>query len=83
MFLIPYSASVYNGLSSLFEIVFGIDGWIIMIILAVLMNLGIWVVKPLFNPQFLSSNSAMIIITIMFYGIYYNEKLAVSEKTKQ
>ncbi len=34
LFLIPYSASVYNGLSSLFETVFGIEGWIIMIILA-------------------------------------------------
>ena len=36
VFLIPYSASVYNGLSSLFEIVFGIEGWIIMIALAAL-----------------------------------------------
>jgi hypothetical protein len=36
IFLIPYSASVYNGLSALFEIVFGISGWIIMIALAVL-----------------------------------------------
>ena len=36
IFLIPYSASVYNGLSSLFEIVFGIPGWAVMIALAVL-----------------------------------------------
>ena len=36
IFLIPYSASVYNGISSLFEIVFGIKGWIVMIILAAL-----------------------------------------------
>lgn len=36
VFLIPYSASVYNGLSALFEIVFGIDGWIVMIALALL-----------------------------------------------
>ncbi len=36
LFLIPYSASVYNGLSSLFETVFGIPGWVIMIILAVI-----------------------------------------------
>ena len=35
-FLIPYSASVYNGLSTLFEIVFGIPGWIVMIALAAL-----------------------------------------------
>ena len=36
LFLIPYSASVYNGLSSLFEIVFGIPGWVVMIALALL-----------------------------------------------
>ena len=34
VFLIPYSASVYNGISSLFEIVFGIPGWVVMIALA-------------------------------------------------
>ena len=36
LFLIPYSASVYNGLSSLFEIVFNIPGWAVMVALAVL-----------------------------------------------
>ncbi|MBQ8882371.1 MAG: sodium:solute symporter, partial [Clostridia bacterium] len=36
LFLIPYSASVYNGLSSLFGIVFGIPGWAVMIALAVI-----------------------------------------------
>ena len=36
LFLIPYSASVYNGLSSLFGIVFGIPGWTVMIALAAL-----------------------------------------------
>ena len=36
IFLIPYSASVYNGLSSLFEIVFGIPGWVVMIALALI-----------------------------------------------
>ena len=36
IFLIPYSASVYNGISSLFEIVFGIPGWIVMLALAAL-----------------------------------------------
>jgi len=34
VFLIPYSASVYSGLSSLFEFVFGIEGWIVMLALA-------------------------------------------------
>ncbi len=36
IFLIPYSASVYSGISSLFELVLGIPGWIIMIALALL-----------------------------------------------
>ena len=36
IFLIPYSASVYSGLSSLFEIVFGIPGWAVMTALALL-----------------------------------------------
>ena len=36
IFLIPYSASVYSGISSLFEMVLGIPGWLIMIALAVL-----------------------------------------------
>ncbi len=35
IFLIPYAASVYNGLGNLFSIVFDVDGWIIMIVLAV------------------------------------------------
>ena len=34
VFLIPYSASVYNGLSSLFEMVFSIPGWVVMLVLA-------------------------------------------------
>ena len=36
VFLIPYSASVYSGLSALFETVFGIPGWVVMIFLAAL-----------------------------------------------
>ena len=36
VFLIPYSASVYNGISSLFQTIYDIDGWIVMIALAVL-----------------------------------------------
>ena len=34
IFLIPYAASVYNGLGNLFSIVFDIEGWIVMIVLA-------------------------------------------------
>ena len=34
IFLIPYAASVYNGLGNLFSIVFDVPGWIVMIVLA-------------------------------------------------
>jgi len=34
IFLIPYAASVYNGLGNLFSIVFGIQDWIVMLVLA-------------------------------------------------
>ena len=34
IFLIPYAASVYNGLGNLFSIVFDIEGWIVMLVLA-------------------------------------------------
>ena len=34
IFLIPYAASVYNGLGNLFSIVFDIPGWVVMIVLA-------------------------------------------------
>ena len=43
VFLIPYGASVYNGLSALFQIVFGIDGWIIILAMAVITGLYICV----------------------------------------
>ncbi len=39
VFLIPYTASLYNGLSSLFNNVFNIDYWVIVIIMAVLTGL--------------------------------------------
>ncbi len=39
LFLIPYTASLYNGLSSLFNNVFAIDYWIIVVVMAVLTGL--------------------------------------------
>ena len=36
IFLIPYTASLYNGLSRLFEMAFHIDFWICIVIMAVL-----------------------------------------------
>lgn len=36
IFLIPYTASLYNGLSSLFNIVFTIPYWVVIVVMAVL-----------------------------------------------
>lgn len=42
IFLIPYTASLYNGLSSLFNNVFNIDYWIIVVVMSVLT--GVYVI---------------------------------------
>ncbi len=64
LFLIPYSASVYNGLSSLFQIVFGIDGWIVMIALAALTALYLF-----FGGYFATALSDFIQGIIMLIGV--------------
>ena len=64
LFLIPYSASVYNGLSSLFETVFGIEGWIVMIALAVLTALYLF-----FGGYFATALSDFIQGIIMIVGV--------------
>ncbi len=64
LFLIPYSASVYNGLSSLFTIVFGIDGWLIMIALAALTALYLF-----FGGYFATALSDFIQGIIMLVGV--------------
>ncbi len=64
LFLIPYSASVYNGLSSLFGIVFGIPGWVIMIALAILTALYLF-----FGGYFATALSDFIQGIIMLIGV--------------
>lgn len=64
IFLIPYSASVYNGISSLFEIVFGIEGWIVMIALAALTALYLF-----FGGYFATALSDFIQGIIMIIGV--------------
>lgn len=64
LFLIPYSASVYNGLSSLFQIVFGIDGWIVMVALAALTALYLF-----FGGYFATALSDFIQGIIMLVGV--------------
>jgi SSS family transporter len=64
IFLIPYSASVYNGLSALFETVFGIEGWIVMIALALLTALYLF-----FGGYFATALSDFIQGIIMIIGV--------------
>ena len=64
IFLIPYSASVYNGINSLFGIVFGIDGWVITVILAVLTALYLF-----FGGYFATALSDFIQGIIMLIGV--------------
>ena len=64
VFLIPYSASVYSGLSSLFEFVFGIDGWIVMLALA-----AITAVYLFFGGYFATALSDFIQGIIMLVGV--------------
>ncbi len=64
VFLIPYSASVYNGLSSLFEIVFGIPGWIVMLCLAALTAIYLF-----FGGYFATALSDFIQGIIMVIGV--------------
>ena len=64
LFLIPYSASVYNGLGSLFEMVFNIKGWIVMLILA-----GITALYLFFGGYFATALSDFIQGIIMLIGV--------------
>ncbi len=64
IFLIPYSASVYNGLSSLFETVFKIPGWAVMIALAALTALYLF-----FGGYFATALSDFIQGIIMLIGV--------------
>lgn len=64
LFLIPYSASVYNGLSSLFTIVFDIPGWAIMVALAALTALYLF-----FGGYFATALSDFIQGIIMLIGV--------------
>lgn len=64
VFLIPYSASVYNGISALFEIVFNIHGYIVMIALAVLTALYLF-----FGGYFATALSDFIQGIIMIVGV--------------
>lgn len=64
VFLIPYAASVYNGLGNLFEIMFGIDGTLITILLALLTAIYL-----VFGGYFATSLSDFVQGLIMLAGV--------------
>ncbi len=64
VFLIPYAASVYNGLGNLFERVLGIDGNIIIVALALLTALYL-----IFGGYFATSLSDFVQGIIMIVGV--------------
>lgn len=64
VFLTPYAASVYNGLGSLFGIVFGIDAWVIILILA-----GVTALYVFFGGYFATSLTDFIQGLIMLIGV--------------
>ena len=64
LFLIPYSASVYNGLGSLFGMVFGIPGWAVTVALAILTALYLT-----FGGYFATAISDFIQGIIMLVGV--------------
>ena len=64
VFLIPYSASVYSGLSNIFEIVFGIPGWTVMVALAILTAVYLF-----FGGYFATAVSDFIQGIIMLVGV--------------
>ncbi len=65
VFLIPYSASVYSGLGSIFKIVFGLEqGWIVMLALA-----GITALYLFFGGYFATALSDFIQGIIMLIGV--------------
>lgn len=64
IFLIPYTASLYNGLSSLFGLVFDIPYWTVIVIMAVLT--GIYVI---FGGYMATAINDFIQGIIMLFGI--------------
>lgn len=64
VFLIPYAASVYNGLGNLFEIMFNIDGTIVVIVLA-----AITAIYLVFGGYFATSLSDFVQGIIMLIGV--------------
>ena len=64
IFLIPYTASLYNGLSSLFNIAFSIPYWLVIVIMAILTGLYV-----IFGGYMATAINDFIQGIIMLFGI--------------
>lgn len=64
VFLIPYAASVYNGLGNLFEMIFDINGTLVVVMLAVVTALYL-----VFGGYFATSLSDFVQGIIMLVGV--------------
>jgi SSS family solute:Na+ symporter/sodium/proline symporter len=64
VFLVPYSASVYSGISSLFDILYDIPGWAVMIALAVITSVYLF-----FGGYFATALSDFVQGIIMIVGV--------------
>lgn len=64
VFLIPYTASLYNGLSSLFGLVFDVPYWVVIVVMAVLT--GVYVI---FGGYMATAINDFIQGIIMLFGI--------------
>ena len=64
VFLIPYTASLYNGLSSLFGLVFDIPYWVVILVMAVLTGLYV-----IFGGYMATAINDFIQGIIMLFGI--------------
>jgi len=43
-------------------------------IIVIVFNLLIWLMRPFFNPAILSTHSASVVGTVVFFGLYYHKK---------
>ena len=84
IFLIPYAASVYNGLGNLFSIVFKVDAWIVMLVLAAVtafyLFLGGYIATSL--TDFIQGIIMFIGVIIMVFFFLASEKVGWGEGLK-
>lgn len=72
--------TIVGGIICLFARICFKDTKGIRLNILLLINFGIWALRPIYNPQFLSSSSGMIIVALFLAGGYYSQKLKIESK---